>query len=119
MTMIRAGVLALVLGASAIPLRAQGTGVALTLPDALARGRSSGVQAALAHLAAQGTMLRHDELGAALLPQVDGSGTVQRQTINLKEFGLTIPGFPAVTDPFTLFRARVGASQVLYDRATV
>lgn len=117
--MVRIGLLALALGTAAIPLPAQGAGVAITLPDALARGRSGGVQAALAHLAAQGTTLRREEQGAALLPQVDGSGTVQRQTINLKEFGLSIPGFPAVTDPFTLFRARVGASQLLFDRVTI
>lgn len=117
--MFRTGILALTLSASAIPLQAQGTGVSITLPEALARGRSSGVQAALAHLAAQGTMLRRQEMGSALLPQVEGSGTVQRQTINLNEFGLSIPGFPAVTDPFTLFRARLGASQLLFDRATV
>ncbi len=119
MTMVRTGILALLFAASALPLQAQGSGVAITLPDALARGRSSGVQAALAHLAAQGTMMRRQEMGSALLPQVEGSGTVQRQTLNLHEFGLSIPGLPAVTDPFTLFRARVGASQVLFDRATV
>ena len=114
------GVFALALaGTLAAPLGAQGTTVPISLPAALARGRSNGVQAALAHLAAQGSALRHDELGAALRPQLDGSGTVQRQTVNLREFGLSIPGFPAVTDPFTLFRARLGASQVLFDRATV
>jgi outer membrane protein TolC len=117
--------LALTLGVFAMPLQATSlraqapTSVPITLPDALARGRSSGVQAALAHLSAQGTTLRHDELGAALRPQVDGSATVQRQDVNLSEFGISIPGFPAVTDPFTLFRARVGATQVLFDRATV
>ncbi len=118
--MNRPKLFALLFGVLAMPLQAQGTAaVPITLPDALARGRSSGVQAALAHLAAQGAALRHDELGGALRPQVDGSGTVQRQTVNLSEFGISIPGFPAVTDPFTLFRVRVGASQVLFDRATV
>jgi outer membrane protein len=119
MTMVRNGILALLLCASTAPLRAQDTTVSISLPEALVRGRSSGVQSALAHLAAQGTTLRRGELGAVLLPRVDGSGSVQRQTINLREFGLSIPGFPAITDPFTLFRARVGASQLLFDRATV
>jgi outer membrane protein len=93
--------------------------VAMTLGQALARGRSNGLQAALAQLSAEGTRVRQREQGAALLPQIEGSGTVQRQTLNLHEFGLSIPGFPAVTDPFTLFRARLGASQVLFDRATI
>jgi outer membrane protein TolC len=91
----------------------------MTLGEALARGRSNGVQAALARLSAEGTQIRQHELGAALLPQVDASGTVQRQTLNLHEFGLSIPGFPAVTDPFTLFRARLSASQVLFDHALI
>ena len=97
--------------------RAQGTPVAMTLGDALARGRSNGVQTALARLSARGTTLRRQELGAARLPQLDGIVSMQRQTVNLKEFGLAFPGVPGVTDPFTLFRARVGATQSLFDRA--
>jgi outer membrane protein len=119
MTRVRTGILTLALGALAMPLHGQATTVPISLPEALARGRSNGVQAALAHLSAQGASLHRAELGTALLPQVDGSGTVQRQTVNLREFGISIPDFPSVTDPFTLFRARLGASQVLFDRATV
>ncbi len=100
------------------PVAAQDAPRPITLGEALARGRSSGVQAALARLGAQGTVLRHDEMAAALRPQVDGSVSAQRQTVNLHEFGISFPGVPAVTDPFTLFRARVGASQVLFDPAT-
>lgn len=91
----------------------------LTLGEALARGRSNGVQAALAHLSAQGTLLRGQEQRSAFLPQVDAMSSIQRQTVNLSEFGLSFPGVPAVTDPFTLFRARAGFSQLLFDRATV
>lgn len=91
----------------------------MTLGEALARGRSNGVQAALARLSAEGTRVRQQELGAALLPHIDGSGTLQRQTLNLHEFGLSFPGLPAVTDPFTLFRARLSASQVLFDHALI
>ena len=119
MMTLRTGMFALLLAVAALRLPAQAAGVPITLPEALARGRSSGVQAVLAHLAAQGTSLRRQELGSTFLPQVEGSGTVQRQTVNLREFGLSIPGFPSVTDPFTLFRARLGASQVLFDPATI
>src|ERR1019366_549885 len=91
----------------------------MTLGQALARGRSNGVQAALARISAQGVALRPAEMHSALLPQVDGDVTMQRQTVNLHEFGLSFPGVPGVTDPFTLFRARVGVTQVLFDRATV
>ena len=103
----------------AMSARAQGTPVPMSLGDALARGRTNGVQAALARLGAQGVVLRRREAGAAQLPQVDGSASMQGQTVNLHEFGLALPGFPAVTDPFTLFRARLGATQVLFDRAIV
>jgi outer membrane protein TolC len=91
----------------------------MTLGEALARGRSNGVQAALARLSAEGIRVKQREQGAALLPQIEGTGSVQRQTLNLHEFGLSIPGFPAVTDPFTLFRARLSATQVLFDHALI
>ncbi|HEY4320165.1 MAG TPA: TolC family protein [Gemmatimonadales bacterium] len=110
---------ALCLVATVSPLAAQ-TATApttLTLAGALARGRSSGIQAALARLSAQGAVLHGQELGAAKLPQVTSAVTVERQTVNLHEFGISIPGFPPVTDPFTLFRARIGASQTIFDPA--
>jgi outer membrane protein TolC len=106
---------ALALG-GALPLAAQGAApVTISVGDALARGRASGVTAAVARLAAQGVSLKRSEQAGALLPQVDVTGTVQRGTLNLREFGLSIPGFPAITDPFTLFRGRLGASQVIFD----
>ena len=108
---------ALLLTLTASAMSAQGVSRPIALGEALARGRSNGVQAALARLSAQGTLLRRQELGAARLPQLDGSASMQRQTVNLHEFGLSFEGLPAVTDPFTLFRARLGATQVLFDRA--
>jgi outer membrane protein TolC len=112
------------LGGAAAPLAAQGTTpspqvtpMTITVGEALARGRANGVSAALARLGAQGVSLRSSEQSAARLPQVDLTGTVQRQTLNLREFGLSIQGFPAITDPFTLFRGRAAASQVIFDPA--
>jgi len=103
------------LTAQAVPSRP----LSMTIGEALARGRSSGIDAALARLGAQQSTVRSDIQHAALLPQVDLSGSALRQTVNLREFGFSIPGAPAVTDPFTLFRARAGASQVLFDAGTV
>ncbi|HEX3927629.1 MAG TPA: TolC family protein [Gemmatimonadales bacterium] len=91
----------------------------ITLADAIARGRSNGIQGAEARLAASGVAAHHDEIGAALLPKVNGGLSVDRETVNLHEFGISFPGIPAVTDPFTLFRAKASASQVIFDRATV
>lgn len=115
----RSVLIAVIISFAAAPLSAQGAPVTMTLGEALARGRSNGVQGALARLAAQGTLLRRETLGAARLPQIDASANMQRQTVNLREFGLSFPGVPTVTDPFTLFRARIGATQVLFDRAIV
>jgi len=119
MTQLRFGLALSLLAWGAAALPAQGAPVTMTLGEALARGRSNGVQAALAHLAAEGSEVRSREQHAALLPQVDAGASMQGQTVNLHEFGIAIPGFPAVTDPFTLFRARVGFSQLLFDRATM
>ncbi len=91
----------------------------MTLGEAINRGWTSGVNATLARLAAKGADARVGEAKAALLPDISASGTVQRQTVNLSEFGISIPGFPAVTDPFTLFRGRAQFSQLLYDAATL
>jgi len=92
---------------------------ALTLGEAIGRGWSNGVNAMLARLAATGADTRVGETRAALLPDVSAGASVERQTINLHEFGIAIPGFPAVTDPFTLYRGRAQFTQLLYDAATL
>ncbi len=106
-------VLALLHGA-ALPAQAP---VPITLRDAITRGRSSGVQASLAALGVRGVALRGRELQAGNLPDVSVSATASRQTVNLHEFGLSFPGLPGVTDPFTLFRGRVSVNQRILDLA--
>jgi outer membrane protein TolC len=102
-----------------VPLGAQAPAPRpITLGEAIARGRSSGVQAALARLNADASAMRQRQRGADLLPSVTASGSLSRQTINLREFGLEIPGFPPVTDPFTLFRGKLEVQQLIYSRAT-
>ena len=89
----------------------------LTLIDAIRMGRSRGVAATLAQLNARVANGRVGERKADVLPTVAGSADYSRQTENLTEFGITFPGFPEVTDPFSLWRFRVGASQTLFDAA--
>ncbi len=101
-----------------LPLAAQSPRP-LTLGEAIGRGWSNGVNAMLARLAAKGADARVGESRAALLPDVSAMASVERQTVNLSEFGISIPGFPAVTDPFTLFRGRAQFSQLLYDASTL
>lgn len=101
------------------PLGAQAPALQrFTLSEAITRGRSSGVQAALSRLSAQIADTRQRQRGADVLPSVTASSTVSRQRMNLREFGLSIPGTPAVTDPFTLFRGKIEVQQLIFSRAT-
>ncbi len=90
----------------------------ITLAEAIVRGRASGVQATLAHFNADISRTRSGQRGADVLPSLTLSSSLSRQTVNLREFGLSIPGFPPVTDPFTLFRGKAEVQQLLYSRAT-
>ncbi|HSC58293.1 MAG TPA: TolC family protein [Gemmatimonadales bacterium] len=87
----------------------------LTLNDAVRLGRARGVQGEIARLNARAADRRAGEQTGALLPNISASGALSRQTNNLTEFGLAIPGFPPVTDPFTLYALRARATQVLFD----
>lgn len=89
----------------------------LTLLDAIRIGRERGVAATLAQLNARVANDRIGDRRADLLPNVAGAANYSRQTENLSEFGITFPGFPEVTDPFSLWRFRIGASQTLFDAA--
>jgi outer membrane protein len=104
--------------AVALPLGAQAPAPqSFTLAEAISRGRTSGVQAALSRLNAQIADTRQRQRGADVLPSLTASGSASRQTMNLREFGLAIPGMPAVTDPFTLFRGKVEVQQLIFNRA--
>ena len=87
----------------------------LTLLDAIRIGRERGVAATLARINARVANERIGERRADVLPTVDGLAAYSRQTENLTEFGISFPGLPEVTDPFSLWRFRVGASQTLFD----
>lgn len=103
---------------AAMPLAAQApTGI--TLADAIARGRSGGVQAALAQLSAKTVDARRAQRAGDYLPNVTGTAQAVRQTLNLTEFGLSLPGVPPVTDPFTVYRVRATAEQLLFNASTL
>jgi len=87
----------------------------LTLLDAIRIGRERGVAATLARINARVANERIGERRADVLPTVDGLAAYSRQTENLTEFGISFPGLPEVTDPFSLWRFRVGASQTLFN----
>lgn len=100
-----------------LPLAAQGT--PLTLKDAVALGRTRGVQGELARLNARAVDRRAARDRGEYLPNVNASGAWSRQTNNLTEFGLSIPGMPAVTDPFSLYAVRARATQTIFDGAVI
>src|SRR6478736_9324345 len=100
-----------------LPLAAQNA--PLTLHDAVALGRTRGVQGELARLNARAVDRRAARDKGEYLPQVGASGAYSRQTNNLTEFGLSIPGMPAVTDPFSLYAIRARATQTIFDGAVI
>jgi outer membrane protein TolC len=51
---------------------------------------------------------------AALLPTVSTRATQVFERLSLKEVGITLPGLPAVTDPFQFQDLRVAVSQSIY-----
>lgn len=108
--------LAAILLPAAAPARAQSPAPrSLTLADAVRLGRERAVGASLARLGVHSADLRASEQSGHLLPTLDGALDWSRQTNNLATFGITLPGFPVVTDPFTLWSASARATQVLFD----
>ncbi len=101
----------------AAPLPAQAPAslvpVTLTLGKALAMGRERGVSAALARLNERIAEARVGQRRADLLPSLSAGAGVTRQTVNIDEFG--IPIATGVTDPFTVWRFQLRASETLYD----
>ncbi|HET9064271.1 MAG TPA: TolC family protein [Gemmatimonadales bacterium] len=87
----------------------------VTLEEAITAGRRMATAAVVARLDVRLANARHAADRAVLLPQIGGSLSADRQTMNLDEFGF--PGVSGVTDPFTLLRARVSLRQVLFDRS--
>jgi outer membrane protein len=89
------------------------TPVALTLEQAIARGRERGITAALARLNERVAQARVNQRRADLLPSVGVGALWNRKTLNLDEFGLPIA--TGVTDPFSLWNFQVRASETLFD----
>jgi outer membrane protein len=89
----------------------------LTLLQAIALGRSQGVEAAIARLDARAADARVGQRRADLLPTISGNAGVTRQTINLDEFG--IPIATGVTDPFDIYQLQLGASQTIFDASLI
>jgi outer membrane protein len=90
---------------------------AITLLEAINLGRKQGVDAAIARLNVRAAEARKGQRRADLLPTISGQATITRQTVNLDEFG--IPVATGVTDPFSIYRLQLRASQTLFDASAI
>ena len=89
----------------------------LTLLQAIALGRSQGVNAAIARLEVRTAEARVGQRRADLLPTISANGAVTRQTLNLDEFGLPIAS--GVTDPFEIYRLQLRGAQTIFDASLI
>jgi outer membrane protein TolC len=89
----------------------------LTLLQAIQRGRTQGVNAAVARLNLRAAEARTGTARAALLPDINGVASVTRQRINLDEFG--IPVASGVTDPFDIWSLQLQARQTVFDASAI
>ena len=89
----------------------------LTLLQAIALGRSQGVEAAIARLNVRTADARVGQRRADLLPTISGNAEYVRQTLNLDEFG--IPVATGITDPFSIYRLQLRASQTIFDASII
>jgi outer membrane protein TolC len=89
----------------------------ITLLQAITLGRSQGVNAAIAQLNVGTANARVGQRRADLLPAISGSAAFTRQTVNLEEFGF--PGITGVTDPFSVYRLQLRASQTIFDASLI
>ena len=106
--------------AYAVPASAQQQAPsAIGLIDAVRMGRDRGLAAVSAQNTALAVAARVGQRRADVLPNLAGSASWTRQTLNLEEFGFSVPGFPAVTPDFSVYRLQVSARQTLLDPAAM
>jgi outer membrane protein len=89
----------------------------LSLRDAVARALSDGTAARIATERVDVSRAQADQARSALLPQISGQVQDYNQVLNLKTFGLTLPGFPSLVGPFNVFDAHVTLAAQLIDFA--
>ena len=99
------------------PSRAQQTSAyRLTLRDAIEKGLQANLSVLVANTRVEeneGTRARR--LSAALFPRVRSQFYANVQNRNLRAFGITAPGLPAVVGPFSNYDFRVAADQNVID----
>ncbi len=89
--------------------------LALTLADALSRGLRHNLGVLSREQDVEGARGARWRALSAVLPQVSGRLSEQREVINLAAFGFNLPGIPMKVGPFNVFDARIAVSQSVLD----
>lgn len=89
----------------------------LSLEEALHLAQKQQVQVLVAKERVQQSIKRIAQARSALLPQLQGTASQVRQTVNLEAIGIFIdvPGFSTFVGPFNTFDARISLTQTLFD----
>ena len=88
----------------------------ITLREAIEKGLQANLSVLVADTRveeAEGTRMRR--FSAALLPRVRAQSYANFQNRNLRAFGISAPGVPAVVGPFSNYDFRVAADQSVFD----
>src|SRR5215471_16239682 len=96
---------------------AAGETLRLSLREAVARALSEGTAARIAYEAVETSSAQAKQARSALLPQVVGEVQDSNEILNLKTFGLTLPGVPSLVGPFNVFDAHVTVAARIIDVA--
>jgi outer membrane protein len=96
---------------------AGGQSLRLSLHEAVSRALSDGTAARIAYEGVETSSAQARQARSALMPQVSGEVQDSNEILNLKTFGLTLPGVPSLIGPFNVFDAHVTMAARLIDVA--
>ncbi|HEX5036107.1 MAG TPA: TolC family protein [bacterium] len=91
----------------------------LDLREAMRLARQRGTQAVVADERVQQALSRLTQARSVFLPQIGGTASFQRRTINLNAMGINIPGQNPKVGPFNTSDARLSVTQSIFDAAAI
>lgn len=89
----------------------------LSMREAVAQALSEGTAARIATERVDLSRAQAGQARSALLPQVTGEVEDSNEILNLKTFGLSLPGVPSIVGPFNVFDAHVQLASRVIDIA--
>jgi len=91
----------------------------LNLVDAMKMARERQVDVMVADERVQQALNRLTQAQSAFSPQLAGSASMTRQTVNLEARGIKIPGQDPLVGPFNTFDARLAVTQMIFDASAI